>query len=183
MGMIIGLVVLALIALVVVWAIGRYNQMIGTAEMVDNAMAQIAAQVESRWDALSNLISATKSYQSHEADTLKQIVHERSGVSRQSSVSQIEEDQAQFERAMRAIDVVVEQYPDLKASGVYQQTMSNVDKYENNVRQSRMVFNDMVTKFNRLIKVFPNSIIANLTGFQPKDYFKSSPDKAEMPQW
>ncbi|MDK6680801.1 LemA family protein, partial [Aerococcus sp. UMB8608] len=88
---------------------------------------------------------------------LKQIVHERSGVSRQSSVSQIEEDQAQFERAMRAIDVVVEQYPDLKASGVYQQTMSNVDKYENNVRQSRMVFNDMVTKFNRLIKVFPNS--------------------------
>ncbi|MDK6368497.1 MULTISPECIES: LemA family protein [Aerococcus] len=183
MGMIIGLIVLALIALLVVWGIGRYNQMIGTAEMVDNAMAQIAAQVESRWDALTNLISATKSYQSHEADTLKQIVHERSGVSRQSSVSQIEEDQAQFERAMRAIDVVVEQYPDLKASNVYQQTMTSVDKYENNVRQSRMVFNDMVTKFNRLIKVFPNSIIANLTGFQAKDYFKSSPEKAEMPQW
>ncbi|OYW70641.1 MAG: LemA family protein, partial [Aerococcus viridans] len=74
-------------------------------------------------------------------------------------------------------------YPNLKASEVYQSTMNSVNTYENNVRQSRMVFNDTVTKYNRLIKTFPNSVIAGFTGFQPADYFENSAEKAEMPQW
>ncbi|GMR69712.1 LemA family protein [Aerococcus viridans] len=177
------IIVIAIIVVLVVWGIGAYNKFVGSKEMVSNAMAQIAAQVESRWDALTNLISATKQYQTHEHDTLTKIVESRSNVSRNSSVSDVEKDDAAFNRALRSIDVVVEQYPNLKASDVYQSTMNSVNTYENNVRQSRMVFNDTVTKYNRLIKTFPNSVIAGFTGFTPEEYFENSVEKAEMPQW
>lgn len=182
-GLIILLVVVFIGIGLLIWGIKSYNKFVGAKEMVENAMAQIATQVESRWDALTNLISATKEYQGHEQDTLTNIVEARAGVNRESSVKQVERDDALFNQAMRAIDVVVEQYPDLKASQVYQQTMTSVDKYENQVRQSRMVFNDTVTKYNRLIKVFPNSVIAGMTGFSPEDYFEATETKKEMPQW
>lgn len=165
------------------WGIGLYNRMVSAKEMVSNAMAQIATQVESRWDALTNLISATKQYQTHEAETLTRIVEARSGIDRNSSVADVEKDDAAFAKALGNIDIVVEQYPDLKASAVYQTTMTSVNQYENNVRQARMIFNDTVTKFNRLIKVFPNSIIAGITGFKEEDYFEGSVEKQEMPQW
>ena len=70
---IIGVIVLIII-LLIVWGIKLYNRMISHKEMVTNAMAQIATQVESRWDALSNLIQATKNYQTHESETLTNIV-------------------------------------------------------------------------------------------------------------
>lgn len=176
-------VVLGIIVLIALWGVGVYNGFIKQHEMVDNAMAQIAAQVESRWDALSNLMQATKNYQSHEAETLTQIVKARSGIDRHSSVQDVVKDDQVFQKALRSIDVVVEQYPDLKASQVYQTTMDSVNQYENNVRQSRMIFNDTVTRFNRMIKVFPQSIVAGMTGFQAEEYFKASPEKTEMPQW
>lgn len=179
---IIGVIVLIII-LLIVWGIKLYNRMISHKEMVTNAMAQIATQVESRWDALSNLIQATKNYQTHESETLTNIVAQRSGVNKNSSVDTIEKDDRAFQQALRAIDVVVEQYPNLKAADVYQNTMASVNNYENNVRHSRMVFNDTVAKYNRLIKSFPNSIVAGMTGFQPEDYFESTPEKQEMPQW
>lgn len=177
------IVIIVIIVALVGWGIGLYNKMIGQKEMVSNAMAQISAQVESRWDALTNLISATTKYQTHESETLTNIVQARAGVDRNSSVQDVEKDDAAFAQAMRTIDVVVEQYPDLKAAGVYQTTMASVNTYENNVRQARMVFNDTVTKFNRLIKTFPNSLVAGMTGFKEEDYFESSEEKQEMPQW
>ncbi|MCZ0717052.1 LemA family protein [Aerococcus kribbianus] len=182
-GWIIAIVIVVLIVGLVVWGIKLYNQMIGSQEMVTNAMAQIAAQVESRWDALTNLIQATTKYQSHESETLTTIVKHRSGVDKNSSVKDVEKDDQAFAKAMRAIDVVVEQYPDLKAANVYQSTMNSVNDYENNVRQARMIFNDTVTKYNRLIKTFPNSIVAGITGFKASDYFEASVEKQEMPQW
>ncbi|MDD7543700.1 MAG: LemA family protein, partial [Peptoniphilaceae bacterium] len=75
------LIPLAIIVLIVLWAIGIYNRLVALREMVHNSMGQIAAQIESRWDALKSLIDATKSYQAHEADTLKSITESRTRVS------------------------------------------------------------------------------------------------------
>ncbi|MDO4670767.1 MAG: LemA family protein [Aerococcus sp.] len=178
------IVIAVLVVIIVIWGISVYNQFITSNERVANAMGQIAAQVESRWDALSNLIQATKNYQSHEFETLTQIVRERSGgVSREASVQEIEQDENAFTQALRSLNVVVEQYPDLKASTVYQQTMTSVNQYENNVREARMIYNDTVTRYNRLIKIFPNSIISRLMGFGEKAYFENTAEKSSMPMW
>ena len=61
--------------------------------------------------------------------------------------------------------------------------MGNIDKYEMALKNSRMIYNDTVTRYNREIKVFPAVIIAGFLGFREEEYFKSSESKQEMPTW
>ena len=177
------IIVLIIVVLIGLWGISIYNQLISSREFVRNSMGNIAAQVESRWDAVSSLIGATKKYSSHEAETLTNITAMRSKVDRTSEPSVVEKDDSLFEQAMNQLNVVVENYPELKADSVYIQTMESIDRYENNVRQSRMVYNDTVTKLNRQVQQFPSSIIAGMFRFSQESYFQSSSAKSDMPQW
>ncbi len=174
---------IVLIALIVLWVISVYNKLISQREFVRNSMGNIAAQIESRWDAVKSLIEAAKKYSSHEVETLTGITAMRAKVDRTSDPGTVEKDDNLFEQAMNQINVVAENYPDLKADRVYIQAMEGIDKYENNVRQARMVYNDTVTKLNRQVQQFPSSIIAGIFGFSQEAYFQSSGDKRDMPQW
>lgn len=177
------IILLIVVILIAVWGIATYNSMVRQREMIPNAMAQIAAQTESRWDALTNLIAAAKQYADFEAGTLEQIVAQRSSLGRDSSVRAIEQDDNLFESALSRLNLVVEQYPTLRTSELYQTAMNSVNSYENQVRQARMMYNDSVTRFNRMIKTFPNSFIASLAGFSEEAYFEGTSSKAEVPTW
>lgn len=176
-------IVIGILVLIAIYTVVTYNKFVTFGENVENAMASISAQIESRWDALRSLIDATRHYSSHEANTLENIVEARSHVSKSSNVEDVEKDNDLFTKAMGKLNLVVENYPDLKASETYLETMKSIDKYENYVRQSRMIFNDTATKFNRLTKQFPSNIVASLFGFSPKEYFKHSEDKSNPPTW
>ncbi len=177
------LIVIAIIVLILLWGISTYNKLISSREFVRNSMGNIAAQIESRWDAVKSLIDAAKQYSSHEVETLTNITAMRANVDRTSEPTTVEKDDKLFEQAMNQINVVAENYPELKADRVYIQAMEGVDKYENNVRQARMVYNDTVTKFNRKVQQFPSSIVAGMYGFSQEAYFQSSSSKSDMPQW
>lgn len=174
---------IVILVVIGIWVIATYNRLVVLRERVKNAVGQIAAQIESRWDAISSLIQSTKKYSAHEAQVLEELTKMRSGIDKDSSVQDIENDMSRFQELMNKINVVVEAYPDLKASNVYQTAMGSIDKYENNVRQSRMIYNDIVTKFNSSIMVFPSSIVASLFSFKEKDYFENTESKKDMPSW
>ena len=176
-------VVVGVIVLIALWVVSTYNKLVSSREFVRNSMGNIAAQIESRWDAVKSLIDAAKKYSAHEAETLTNITAMRGKVDRSSDAEQVVKDDNLFAEAMRLIDVVVDNYPNLKADGVYIQAMLGIDKYENNVRQSRMVYNDTVTKLNRQVQQFPTSIVAGMFGFRQETFFESSSAKADMPQW
>ena len=76
---------------------------------------------------------------------------------------------------------VAESYPDLKANENYIKTMDNVNDYEKMVRQSRLIYNDSVTKLNRAIRMFPTSLVAGMLGVTSRDYLEASESKADMP--
>lgn len=175
--------VIVIVVLILLWGVSTYNKLISSREFVRNSMGNIAAQVESRWDAVKALIDAAKKYSSHEAEALTNITAMRAKVDRTSEPTTVEKDDSLFEQAMNQINVVVESYPELKADRVYIQSMEGIDKYENNVRQARMVYNDTVTKFNRQVQQFPSSIVAGMFGFSQEAYFQSSSSKSDMPQW
>ena len=82
---------------------------------------------------------------------------------------------------MGRLSVVAEQYPNLKADSMYIKTMDSVNMYENQVRMSRMVYNDSVTRYNRLIRQIPDSIVAGIFHFEYKDYLKENTAKSDMP--
>ena len=176
-------VVLIIIALIVIWMISTYNKLVQSREMVRNSMGQIAAQIESRWDALTSLIEATKKYSKHESEVLENVTAQRTGISKNSNPSDVEKDATMFNEAIGRINVVAEAYPDLKASNIYENTMNQINEYENNVRHSRMIYNDTVTKFNRLILTFPNSLLAGIFNFREEEYFTSTETKRSMPSW
>lgn len=88
MTLIIGLIVL--IGLLAFWIISIYNSLVTLRERVDNAKAQIATQIESRWDAIKSLIEATKQYSAHEAEVLEKVTESRASLGRGSTVKDIE---------------------------------------------------------------------------------------------
>lgn len=178
---------LAILILIVVglvaYVITTYNKFISLGERVTNGKAQIATQIESRFDAVKSLIQATKQYAQYEAETLEEVVGQRVGVNKDSSVEEIEKENDQLDQVVGRLIAVSEAYPDLKASNVYENTMDSIVKFEDNVRHARMIYNDVVTKFNRMVKMFPSNIIASLFKFEVREYFEETASKEDMPSW
>lgn len=172
-----------ILLLVIIWAIATYNGFVHLIERVDNAKSQIAIQIESRWDAIKSLIDATKQYSKHEAETLQNVTAQRTSITGNSSVEEMEASEAQLGQVVGRLLAVSEAYPDLKASNVYQTSMEKIDKYEENVRHSRMIYNDTVTSYNRKIRAFPASLLANMFGFETESYFEGTESKQDMPSW
>lgn len=177
------IIVIAILAILAIFAISIYNNLVRKNEMIENAMSQIAAQLQSRWDALNNLIDATKDYAKYESETLDKITKNRTNIDRKSTASDVNEEENEFRSAMNSFYAVAENYPELKASEIYKKTMDSIDKYEDNVRHSRMIYNDTVTSFNRYIKSFPQNLFAGSFGFSDKGYFKNDENSNEVPRF
>lgn len=177
------IILIVIIVAIVFWGVSIYNSLVTLRERVDNAKAQIATQIESRWDAVKSLIEATKQYSKHEAEVLESLTEKRASIGRDSSVEKIQEAEREFNSVMGRLIAVSENYPDLKASGVYQTTMTSINKFEDNVRNARMIYNDIVTRFNRRTKVFPSSIVAGIFNFEEREYFEGTETKEDMPSW
>src|SRR5690625_5213442 len=131
--MIFFIIALILIVILVFWIILTYNNFIKLQENVSNAKAQIAAQIESRWEVVNNLIEATKQYTEYEANTLLESIRQRTNVGRSSSIKDIQKSENQFNQLFGQLIALSENYPDLKANTIYQTTMEKIDKHENNV--------------------------------------------------
>lgn len=174
-------IALVIIAIIVIWVISVQRRLVLLDENISNAMSQIGVQLSSRWDALTALLDLTKGYAAHEYKTLSDTVKMRRSITSSSTAAEASEQDNMITEAMGKIMAVAESYPDLKANTNYQKTMDSVNSYENMVRQSRLIYNDSVTKLNRAIRMFPTSLIASMLGFSKREYLASEEKKADMP--
>ena len=177
----VALIIIAVLAVIVLWVIKVQRELVGKDEKCQNAMSQIGVQQNSRWDALTALAELVKSYNEHEYNTLKDVIASRKPINQNSSAADVEAQEKAMNELARQIDVVVERYPELKANENYKQAMESVNMYENQVRTARMVYNDTVTAFNKMVRQFPESFVASLLHFEKKDYLKEPEGKTEMP--
>ena len=177
----VALIIIAILAVIVLWIIKVQRELVGKDEKCQNAMSQIGVQQNSRWDALTALAELVKSYNEHEYNTLKDVIASRKPINQNSSAADVEAQEKAMNELARQIDVVVERYPELKANENYKQAMESVNMYENQVRTARMVYNDTVTAFNKMVRQFPESFVASLLHFEKKDYLKEPERKTEMP--
>ncbi len=175
------LIILAIVALVVLWVIGVQRKLVEKDELCKNALSQIGVQQASRWDALTALVELVKSYNEHEYNTLRDVIAMRKTITGESSVADAQAQEQVLTGLVRNINVVAEQYPELKANENYAKAMDSVNLYENQVRLSRMTFNDTVTKYNKEIRQFPTSIVAGILGFNTRDYLNEAVGKTDMP--
>lgn len=174
-------IILIILVVLVIYFISMQRQFVNLDELVKNALSQIGIQQKSRWDALTQLANATKSYSRHEHDVLIEAIQARRMSTTPTTPEAIEQQDAAMNSVLSRLIAVAEAYPDLKANTLYQETMRSLNEYEAQVRRSRSVYNDTVTKWNRLVKQFPSNLVANILGHHERDYLEEDPAKADMP--
>lgn len=182
MAIIIVIVLLVVVAVVIgMWYISTQRELVNLDEKCSNALSQIEVQMNSRWDALLALAKAASNYAKFESETLIKVIEGRRGASVRTA-EDVNQQQSAFTEVMGKLMAVREDYPELKASGLYEKTMAGIEKFEENVRMARMIYNDSATRMNRYVRQWPSSFVAGQLGFAVKEYLKiDDAKKRDMP--
>lgn len=175
------IILIVVLAVIVLWFVSTQRRLVAMDENINNAMSQIGVQLSSRWDALTALLDLTKGYAQHEYQTLSDTIKMRSAITAKSSAADVNQQENMLTEAMGKIMAVAESYPELKANENYIKTMDSVNEYEKMVRQSRLIYNDSVTKLNRAIRMFPASLAAGILNITSRDYLEADSKKNDMP--
>ena len=170
-------VIVALAVIIIGYFISTQRSLVSLDEMCKNALSQIEVQLNSRFDAVVALAKTAAQYAKHESETIIQTIEARGGHTSAATPAGINAQSDLLGQMMSRLNVVVEQYPELKASELYQKAQEGQAEYEENVRMSRMVYNDTATKMNRMVRQWPSSIVAQMLHFDVKDYLKVDNEK------
>ena len=177
------IIIIAVVVLLVLWVISIQNKLVKSDELCKNALKQINVQQVTRYDAIKALVKLTREYAAYEGETLQKVIEARKiTTSASPTVEEIHANETALNSALSRLIAVAEQYPELKANASYQETMQSIKGYEENVRLSRMTFNDTVTKYNNEVRVFPASLVASLLGFPQREYLAEDTSKTEYPE-
>ena len=180
LGIILGIIVA--IILVAGIGIGKYNRLVELKENVDNAYANVDTQLERRADLIPNLVKTVKGYVAHEEKVITDITTARENLLKAKDINELNKANTQLDNAISALMVVVENYPDLKASENFINLQDELAGTENRISVARRDYNNSVTKYNAAIKKFPTNIIANMFNFDEKAYFETTDNKKEVPE-
>ena len=168
--MLIGIIVV-LVALVA-WAVKAYNALVQSRNQVENAWSQIDVQLKRRHDLIPNLIETVKGYMTHERDTLENITKARSAAVDASSIADKSKAESELSGALGKFNLVVENYPDLKANQNFLALQEELTSTENKISFSRQAYNDQVLFYNNKIEMFPSNILAGMFNFIKEEFFE-----------
>lgn len=174
--------VLGLIFLVIVYFVFLYNNLSTMKVRIKEAWSQIDVQLKRRIDLIPNLIETVKSYAEHEKGVFEQVSKARSALMNANNPKEAGKAENQLEGALKSLFAVAEAYPELKAQENFSQLQEELSDTEDKIAYSRQFFNATVRDFNSKIVTFPNNMIANLLGFERKEFFEVEEAEREVPK-
>ncbi|WP_281677651.1 LemA family protein [Porphyromonas endodontalis] len=182
--------IVALIILIGGWLMSGYNDMVELDENVNREWSQVENQYQRRLDLIPNLVNVVKGYASHEKETLEGVIEARAKAT-QTTIdpsNMTEEQLANFQKsqdglsgALNRLMVVVEKYPDLKATDNFKQLQDQLEGTENRITLARKDYNDAATIYNKEVRSFPNSMLAGIFGFSVRPQFKAQEGAESAP--
>jgi len=177
----------ALIILVVVIALGGlvaviYNRLVRGRNKVANAWAQVDVQLKRRYDLIPNLVETVKGYASHEQETFELVVQARTQAVEARGVEEQGQAEDFLTGALRKLFALAEDYPELRASENFQALQGELSETENKIAVSRQIYNDTTLSYNNSVQTVPTNIVANLFGFDPRQYFEVEDDARTAPE-
>lgn len=169
------IITVAIIAVIAFYVIGIYNRLVSLKNRFENAFAQIEVQLKRRHDLIPNLVETAKGYLSHERETLQSVIEARNTAAAGLKAAAANPGSAKamadlggaegvLTQAMGRLNVVMEAYPDLKASENMQQLSEELTSTENKVAFARQSFNDAVMHYNTYRQSFPPVAVAGMFG-------------------
>ncbi len=176
------IIILAVLALVVFWAISFQRGLVGMNEGVAAQWSNVENAYQLRADKTKNIVEIIKGSADFEKSTLTEVIEARAkATSIQLKADDLTpENMAKFEAAQQQLTgalsrrlVTVERYPDLKTTSAFRDFQAQYEGMENRIGVERRKFNDLARQYNAKIKMFPNNMLAGLFGFTEKGYFKA----------
>lgn len=183
--MIASIVFLAIVLLIVFWAVGAYNRLVSFRNRFKNAFAQIDVQLKRRYDLIPNLVETAKGYMKHERETLEAVIAARNQAvnantkaagdpTNVAAMQQMAVAEGALTSTLGRLFALSEAYPDLKANQNMMQLTEELTGTENRIAFSRQAYNDSVMSYNTAIEQFPTSVIANMFAFKQAELLQST---------
>ena len=166
------LIVVAILVLLVGMVVVLYNRLVRNRVRVDEAWAQIDAQLQRRHDLIPNLVETVKGYAGHERETLEAVTAARAKALTVQAPGDLAEAENFLTQALGKLLALSENYPQLRADANFRQLQEELAHTENMVAGARGHYNASVRAYDQLRKVFPSSMIASMFNFEPRDYFE-----------
>ena len=165
------IIIIAIVAICGVFLLVVYNRLVRLVNYVREAWSGIDVQLKKRHDLIPLLVTTVKSYASHERNLLEAITKLRTKGMSATSLRETETAEIELSKALGKLFVVVENYPDLKASQNFLELQKDISKVENDLQKARRYYNGTVRNYNIMIEQFPSSLVAKLTGHRQKEFF------------
>ncbi len=185
------MIILAVVAVIVLWGISAYNGMVNVEEQATTEWAKVQSAYQRRADLIPNLVNVVKGYASHEEETLEGVVNARAkatsinvdaGDLSPEKLQEFQKAQGELSQALGRLIAVSEAYPDLKANENFKELQVQLEGTENRINEARNSFNTAVQTYNVRIRKFPNSLLAGIFGFDKMTKFEADAEAQKAPE-
>lgn len=178
------LAAVAVLIVVLLYAVMLYNQLVNVKHAVSQAWANIDVLLRQRHDELPKLVEACRRYMQHEQQTLEKVVQARSAVAQareRSDVKGVGQAESALRMGLGQLFAVAENYPDLKASESFQHLQQRISGLETGIADRRELYNAAVNINNVRIEQFPDVIVAKAFDFKAAELLQfAEADKADV---
>jgi len=172
----IGWVLLGIVVLIVVWAVGGYNRLVGLKNQTLNGWKQIDVQLKRRHDLIPNLVNTVKGSMEFERDTLTAVMDARAKAMAAAGPADASQKEGQLTQALGRLFAVAENYPQLKSNENVKMLQEELASTENKIGFARQFYNDIATKYNISRETFPSNFIASTFNFTQAELFQITDD-------
>ena len=167
------ILILILIVLLVIAFIAIYNRLVVKRMRVNNGWAQIDVQLKRRYDLIPNLVETVKGYAKHEKGVFEKVAELRSRAMGAKGPKEAADANNMLTSTLKTLFAVAENYPQLKANENFLKLQEELTATENKISFARQFYNDVVMDYNATKQKFPQSIIASMFNFKPREFFEA----------
>lgn len=175
-------IIIAVIAVLVLWVIMVFNRLIVLRTRVEEAWADIEVQLKRRYNLIPNLVNTVKGYAGHEKEVFEKVTQARSAAMGATGMADKAQAENMLSQTLKSLFAVAEAYPQLKANENFLGLQKELTDTEDKIQYSRRFYNTNVRDFNIKIQTVPSNIIANMFGFKKKDMFEAEEAAREVPK-
>ena len=169
---------------------GQYNRLVGLEEGVTAAWAQVENTYQRRADLIPNLVETVKGARDFERETFEAVAKARRSVGQTNvggapnaeQLAQFQQSQGALSSALSRLLLVVERYPELKATEAFRDLQVQLEGTENRISVERRRFNESAREYNTAARTFPTVLVARMMGFSEKPYFAADEGADETPE-
>lgn len=165
-------IILAVVALVVIWLVSIYNNLVKLRNNRENAFANIDVQLKQRHDLVPQLVATVKGYATHERELLESVTRARTQAMQAVTINDKIQAENMLSQALSGLKVAVEAYPDLKANQNFLHLQQEVADLENKLAATRRFFNSATRELNNAVQTFPSVLVAGMFGFRREPMFE-----------